>query len=557
MGGGVSTRSFLLPSKSLYVSFFLFFVAFLFCITCRLPAVGASNLQFRRPMDMTIHPLSLSRCCSACHSTSKSSMNCASLSPFSVSTKIPTPAPLPSSTCALCPSFLLVPVAPPQFARGKPSAGRVEAGQHARHRVHGAFLFAFSPPFASEEHRRRHCCCYSAPRTPPGVNNSAISKRIRADDLLIQRGLADTKSQAASLILLGRVAVSVRGKARKNRDTKKSTAEGNSIEADATRVCKEEQTSASLVHSREEADELQSAISILSHSSKEHVTFVSHQDRLNAWHRVISSGRYRILTKAGEALRLDGADTPSVLLHPQPRFVNRAGEKLEAFLASLSSFSREKKTYQFSSSVPTSSSSAFPTSSSPSRACLSEPVSPCSRAPKTPDRARISGVVKRSPAHVEAKQTQREANTRWKPTAAKGDNSETETERKTADKREEERTEPLDVLSERGLDLDLPAAQQREESSECEKEQGCRDNTALQVNVQNFEEEKREKSAPGIFSLKGKTVLDVGSSTGGFTDCCLQRGVHKVVCVDVGKGELHATLRSDPRVVVREGINAR
>ncbi|EPT24595.1 hypothetical protein TGME49_219620 [Toxoplasma gondii ME49] len=556
MGGGVWTRSFLLPSKSLYVSFFLLFVAFLFCLTFGLPDVGASDSQFRRPLDMTTHPLSLSRCRSARLSTSKSSMNCASLSPFSVSTEIPTHAPLPSSTCALCPSFLLVPVASPPFATGKLSAGHVEGGRRARRPVHRAFSFAFSQPFASEEHRIRHCC-YSAPRSPPGVNKSAISKRIRADDLLIQRGLADTKSQAASLILLGRVAISVRGKARKNRQTKKSTAEGNSTETDATRVCKEEQTSASGVHSREEADELQSAISMLSHSSKEPVAFVPHQDRLKAWHRVISSGRYRILTKAGEVLRLDEADPPSVLLHPQPRFVNRAGEKLEAFLASLSSFSREKRTYAFSSSVPTSSSSAFPASSSPSPACPSDLVSPSLRASKTSDLAKIPVVGRKSPAHEEAEQIQREANTKRKLTAAKGDNSETETEGQTPDERGKERTEPLDVLSERGLEIDLPAVQQREEGSECEKGKGCRENTALQVNVQNFEEEKREKSASGIFSLEGKTVLDVGSSTGGFTDCCLQRGVHKVVCVDVGKGELHATLRSDPRVVAREGVNAR
>jgi 23S rRNA (cytidine1920-2'-O)/16S rRNA (cytidine1409-2'-O)-methyltransferase len=55
----------------------------------------------------------------------------------------------------------------------------------------------------------------------------------------------------------------------------------------------------------------------------------------------------------------------------------------------------------------------------------------------------------------------------------------------------------------------------------------------------------------------GKLCLDVGASTGGFTDCLLQRGALRVVAVDVGYGLLDAKLRDDPRVVVRERINAR
>src|SRR5437868_647969 len=55
----------------------------------------------------------------------------------------------------------------------------------------------------------------------------------------------------------------------------------------------------------------------------------------------------------------------------------------------------------------------------------------------------------------------------------------------------------------------------------------------------------------------GLTCLDLGSSTGGFTDCLLQRGAAKVVCVDVGEGQLHWKLRQDSRVEVREGNNAR
>ena len=52
-------------------------------------------------------------------------------------------------------------------------------------------------------------------------------------------------------------------------------------------------------------------------------------------------------------------------------------------------------------------------------------------------------------------------------------------------------------------------------------------------------------------------ALDVGSSTGGFTDCLLQRGASRVYAVDVGKGQLEWKLRNDERVRVMEGINAR
>lgn len=57
--------------------------------------------------------------------------------------------------------------------------------------------------------------------------------------------------------------------------------------------------------------------------------------------------------------------------------------------------------------------------------------------------------------------------------------------------------------------------------------------------------------------LNGLTALDIGASTGGFTDLMLQRGAVKVYAVDVGHGQLHARLRGDPRVVVHEGVNAR
>lgn len=55
----------------------------------------------------------------------------------------------------------------------------------------------------------------------------------------------------------------------------------------------------------------------------------------------------------------------------------------------------------------------------------------------------------------------------------------------------------------------------------------------------------------------GLLCLDLGASTGGFTDCLLQRGAARVVAVDVGYGQLDARLRADPRVVVLERTNAR
>jgi 23S rRNA (cytidine1920-2'-O)/16S rRNA (cytidine1409-2'-O)-methyltransferase len=57
--------------------------------------------------------------------------------------------------------------------------------------------------------------------------------------------------------------------------------------------------------------------------------------------------------------------------------------------------------------------------------------------------------------------------------------------------------------------------------------------------------------------VSGRTALDAGASTGGFTDCLLQRGAAHVVAVDVGRGQLHARLRADPRVTVRERTNVR
>jgi len=70
--------------------------------------------------------------------------------------------------------------------------------------------------------------------------------------------------------------------------------------------------------------------------------------------------------------------------------------------------------------------------------------------------------------------------------------------------------------------------------------------------------EKLEKAFE-VFALdvRDKICLDVGASTGGFTDCLLQHGAAKVFAVDVGRGQLHWKLRQDPRVVILEKLNAR
>ena len=57
--------------------------------------------------------------------------------------------------------------------------------------------------------------------------------------------------------------------------------------------------------------------------------------------------------------------------------------------------------------------------------------------------------------------------------------------------------------------------------------------------------------------VRGLRCLDIGQSTGGFTDCLLQRGAAEVLGVDVGHGQLHASLRDDARVTCLEGVNAR
>jgi 23S rRNA (cytidine1920-2'-O)/16S rRNA (cytidine1409-2'-O)-methyltransferase len=58
-------------------------------------------------------------------------------------------------------------------------------------------------------------------------------------------------------------------------------------------------------------------------------------------------------------------------------------------------------------------------------------------------------------------------------------------------------------------------------------------------------------------SVEGEDCLDVGASTGGFTDCLLQAGARRVIALDVGRSQLHERLRADPRVTVLERVNVR
>ena len=58
-------------------------------------------------------------------------------------------------------------------------------------------------------------------------------------------------------------------------------------------------------------------------------------------------------------------------------------------------------------------------------------------------------------------------------------------------------------------------------------------------------------------AVTGAVVLDIGASTGGFTEVCLQRGASRVYAVDVGRGQLHPRLAGDPRVTALEGLDAR
>lgn len=57
--------------------------------------------------------------------------------------------------------------------------------------------------------------------------------------------------------------------------------------------------------------------------------------------------------------------------------------------------------------------------------------------------------------------------------------------------------------------------------------------------------------------VKGLTIIDIGASTGGFTDCLLKRGAERVIAVDVGHGQFHWSLRTDPRITLLEKTNAR
>ncbi len=89
-----------------------------------------------------------------------------------------------------------------------------------------------------------------------------------------------------------------------------------------------------------------------------------------------------------------------------------------------------------------------------------------------------------------------------------------------------------------------------------------REDVALEVErPPRFVSRGGEKLAHALDALgvdpRGRDCVDLGASTGGFTDCLLQRGAARVIALDVGYGQLHPRLRADPRVVVLERVNAR
>jgi 23S rRNA (cytidine1920-2'-O)/16S rRNA (cytidine1409-2'-O)-methyltransferase len=94
------------------------------------------------------------------------------------------------------------------------------------------------------------------------------------------------------------------------------------------------------------------------------------------------------------------------------------------------------------------------------------------------------------------------------------------------------------------------AGEQVDEATELEVEEGAR-----------FVSRGGEKLAGALdafeIDVAGEDCLDVGASTGGFTDCLLQAGAARVVALDVGHGQLHPRLRDDPRVTVLERSNVR
>jgi 23S rRNA (cytidine1920-2'-O)/16S rRNA (cytidine1409-2'-O)-methyltransferase len=93
--------------------------------------------------------------------------------------------------------------------------------------------------------------------------------------------------------------------------------------------------------------------------------------------------------------------------------------------------------------------------------------------------------------------------------------------------------------------------------------QPVQEDTALEVTARpayvsrgGLKLEKALRCFPG-FSVEEDRVLDIGASTGGFTDCLLKHGAARVYAIDVGTGQLAEALRHDPRVISMEGVNAR
>lgn len=126
------------------------------------------------------------------------------------------------------------------------------------------------------------------------------------------------------------------------------------------------------------------------------------------------------------------------------------------------------------------------------------------------------------------------------------------------------------LLVERGLSADVREAQRLIGAGLVRVDEQPADKAGLRVATSSHVQIKagrrfvsrggdKLEAALQAFSLqpRGLVCADIGSSTGGFTDCLLQHGAARVYCVDVGYGLLAWKLRTDPRVVVRERVNAR
>ncbi|PHJ23307.1 ribosomal rna large subunit methyltransferase j, partial [Cystoisospora suis] len=567
------------------------------------------------------------------------------------------------------------------------------------------FLFYITillSPQGTSEKGNRSSCLFSERRTRavrPPCRSSPLKHR--ADELLVSRGIAETRSGAASLIALGFVAVST--SSTKDVRTPCEKAQGSSIgklvsqksqapdirsrndreKAEVSGKCCDSFPTVSLIHKQETASaaapggssyssvrprvfpglsessptfrgtkqgeetgllfsslsppSLLSDLRRLSHKesctcecSSSHLSLGnqgegdknaaelhcslstlrngSHEDALKAWHTLLSSGKYRLLTKAGETFRSSDTASLRILLKPRPRFVNRAGEKLDTFLSSLvgcGSSSVTPSTHTLTSCSPNVNhqvsekegvltsmvwedegcvhKDSFETKYAEDRSiCRStsrqndswRELENSRRSNESQESAALdpdaTGRKLSAPAELQALVTGSEA-AQAKAKIAKEEKGE-DTEKKKRKRESKQAGNNRKHLTHARQQLVIRKQVDSTVDGSClsghrsmeENQHGTggsleKTNENEKGRLSPIEKDKAQTGAEvyeDLLTFQSKVVLDVGSSTGGFTDCVLQRGARQVFCVDVGKGELHLKLREDPRVVVHEGLNA-